>query len=269
MRNVLLVENDGLIRQIIKDDLTEHGFSVAEAADGLAALEAIRTTVPDCVITDMILPKIEGYRLIQYLRGNVRYRHIPLVVVSEIHPEVFIQHLGRLDVDAYVVKGPLTVMLESLRKALDGLQERSDATSGPIHFIPEGLSACQIVGELINSKLHYERLLERIRDGIVHANEAGQVVYTNSAATRLLERDELELIGSQFGETIEPKNREKIERALRSFAGEGSRQPKTLLVSNGNKVLRFHIDCVHGPFDTPIYVIVIEDLSFLKSFIEI
>lgn len=269
MWKVLLVENDGLIRRAIKDDLSAHGFSVIEAEDGLVALEAIRAATPDCVIADMILPKIEGYRLVQYLRLNARYRHIPLVVVSAVPPEELAPRLAGVVVDAYVVKGPLVSMLEHLRKSLEELQRRGQAApSEPMRFVPEGFVPRRIVSELMSHKFHYERLLERIREGIVETDEAGRIVYANQAAILLLGRDELELIGARFGDALEPKNRRRVEQLLDSVVRGEAGPSKTLLVSNREKVLRLHVDSVPGVSGTLSYAIVLEDLSFLKSILE-
>jgi CheY-like chemotaxis protein len=65
MRTLLLVVEDGPFRQSIKTGLAAHGFDVRDAADGLAALDAVRAAAPDCVITEILLPKIDGYRLVR------------------------------------------------------------------------------------------------------------------------------------------------------------------------------------------------------------
>jgi PAS domain S-box-containing protein len=169
-------------------------------------------------------------------------------------------------VDAYVVKGPQAPMLENLRKALDGIRGRRGAsTPAPLQFIPDGFAPRRIVGYLIRDKLRREQLLEAVPGGIAVTDEAGRIVYVNRAAVRMLEREELELIGSSFGETFEAKNRQKVQRLLMPLLqGRGVRS-RTLLMSTGKKVIRLHFDRLLAPPETLGAVIGLEDLTFLKN----
>jgi PAS domain S-box-containing protein len=270
MWSVLLVENDGSLRRAIKEDLAERGFGVTEAEDGLAALEAVRAATPHCLITDVILPKIDGYHLVQHLRRDDRYRHVLLVAMTAVLPGELAQPPEPLPVDAYVVKGPLAVLLENLRLALEGLQARKAGEAPePIRFVPEGFVSRRVVGELIATKLHYQRLLEHVPQGIIETDQAGWILYANPAAIRLLERDELEVLGCRLGRILEPKNGQKIDWLLQSAPRESPAPLKPFLISARNKVLRVQIDCVREASGEMRFVIALEDLSFLKSLLHV
>ena len=57
-------------------------FEVSEAADGLTGLASIEANPPDVIVTDLALPRMDGYELIARLRGDDRYRHIPVIALS-------------------------------------------------------------------------------------------------------------------------------------------------------------------------------------------
>lgn len=57
-------------------------FHVVEAGDGLAALEVMERTCPDVVVTDLSLPRMDGFALIERMRGDPRLQHVPVIALS-------------------------------------------------------------------------------------------------------------------------------------------------------------------------------------------
>ena len=78
---VLLVEDHADTRSMYAEYLGLD-FDIAEAVDGLTALESIAARPPDLIITDLALPRMDGYTLITRLRGDARYQDIPVIALS-------------------------------------------------------------------------------------------------------------------------------------------------------------------------------------------
>src|SRR5690349_13227632 len=74
------------MRGILEMLLARH-WDVEVAADGREALDKVRRHVPDLVLADLVLPKVDGYELIRELRAQPRTRAIPIVVVSGLAEE--------------------------------------------------------------------------------------------------------------------------------------------------------------------------------------
>lgn len=70
MASILVVEDDAALRQLFERMLVRDGHEVTMAADGAKALKLIETTVFDVVITDLIMPEMEGLSLLRELRKN-------------------------------------------------------------------------------------------------------------------------------------------------------------------------------------------------------
>jgi DNA-binding response OmpR family regulator len=68
MKNILLVEDDGDLRSLLKLVLEEEGYEVVEAEDGRIALNEFTAHTPDLVITDIVMPDKEGLELIKELK---------------------------------------------------------------------------------------------------------------------------------------------------------------------------------------------------------
>lgn len=79
---ILVVEDIEQIRELLKMTLNFHGYPVATASNGLEALELIEKEPPVLIITDLLMPKMDGYAMIYHLRRNKDTRAIPILVLS-------------------------------------------------------------------------------------------------------------------------------------------------------------------------------------------
>jgi CheY-like chemotaxis protein len=79
---VLVVEDDAHVRPVLVRVLERGGFQVAEAADGLAALELVQRLPPDLVLLDIRMPGVDGYEVLRRLKQHPAYQHIPVVVLT-------------------------------------------------------------------------------------------------------------------------------------------------------------------------------------------
>lgn len=79
---ILLVEDDSGNRAILRTVLEDHGYDVAEAADGTEALRALDAGSFAAVITDILMPKMDGYRLCHEIRHRPRLRHLPIIIYT-------------------------------------------------------------------------------------------------------------------------------------------------------------------------------------------
>ncbi len=79
---VLLVDDSKMVRVKSSRLLASHGFQVVTAVDGVDALKQLDDCCPDLVITDVDMPEMDGFGLINALRGNPRTQHIPLVMIT-------------------------------------------------------------------------------------------------------------------------------------------------------------------------------------------
>jgi two-component system phosphate regulon response regulator PhoB len=81
-RRVLVVEDDGVIRDGLIDGLDSEGFAVQEAADGEEALRLIKEHAPDLILLDLMMPKMTGWQLMEELRREPALHDIPIVIVT-------------------------------------------------------------------------------------------------------------------------------------------------------------------------------------------
>jgi CheY-like chemotaxis protein len=82
LKRILIVEDDRDLRFVIRMILERAGYEVAEAGNGLAALESIGAEPPDLIIADLTMPVMSGVELVDQLRANPATVSIPVVLLS-------------------------------------------------------------------------------------------------------------------------------------------------------------------------------------------
>jgi DNA-binding response OmpR family regulator len=78
----LLVEDDRSIRRYLEVILQRAGYSVIAAADGLEAMKAALASSIDAVVTDAIMPHLNGYELCRFLRRHPKLSRLPVILLS-------------------------------------------------------------------------------------------------------------------------------------------------------------------------------------------
>ncbi|RJR31269.1 DNA-binding response regulator [Candidatus Parcubacteria bacterium] len=83
-KKVLIVEDDPDIGNLLAKKFNLEGFEILTAIDGERALEIAEADLPDFIILDILLPKIEGLTVLQCLHDNIKTSKIPVIVLSNL-----------------------------------------------------------------------------------------------------------------------------------------------------------------------------------------
>jgi len=70
MKKILAVDNDVFIREFLTDILSNQGYKVVTASDGLTAIDILKTYTPDIIFVDLVMPNIDGKKTLQNYKGN-------------------------------------------------------------------------------------------------------------------------------------------------------------------------------------------------------
>ncbi|MBI5766237.1 MAG: hybrid sensor histidine kinase/response regulator [Verrucomicrobia bacterium] len=117
---ILVIDDDDAIRQTLVDILELNDFSVISAANGPAGLDLARRDLPALVITDIEMPGLTGYELIQEFRRDERLRATPVIVISAKVDRAATRRGMELGADDFITK-PFTEeeVIHSIRTRLD------------------------------------------------------------------------------------------------------------------------------------------------------
>lgn len=82
MPKLLLVDDEKDLVNSLREDFVREGFTVITATDGPSALEKARKENPQIMLLDLMLPKLDGYRILKLLKSDDRYRHMKILVIT-------------------------------------------------------------------------------------------------------------------------------------------------------------------------------------------
>jgi two-component system, OmpR family, phosphate regulon response regulator PhoB len=104
MAAILIVEDDAYCARLLNIRLEHAGHVVTIAADGDAALQAIRESLPDLIVLDLLLPRLNGAQLAQQLRHDPRTASIPILLVTALGDRSAHAVIAARTVDAVLIK---------------------------------------------------------------------------------------------------------------------------------------------------------------------
>src|SRR5678816_2950102 len=79
---VLVVDDEPDLVRILQFGLKAAGYEVESASDGQEGLKKAREMKPDIILLDLMLPKLDGYKVCRLLKFDERYKHIPIIILS-------------------------------------------------------------------------------------------------------------------------------------------------------------------------------------------
>ncbi|HEX5874120.1 MAG TPA: response regulator [Pyrinomonadaceae bacterium] len=85
-RCVLLVEDDPALRRYLEVVLQRAGYKVLSAGDGLEAMKFLLAETVDVVVTDALMPNLDGYELCRFVRSSTHLAHLPIILLSALDP---------------------------------------------------------------------------------------------------------------------------------------------------------------------------------------
>jgi CheY-like chemotaxis protein len=104
---VLIVEDEFAIADLLEMALTDEGYRVVKAANGRQGLERIAENSPDLVISDFMMPVLDGAGLVQAMRQSETQREIPVVIMSSM-PEANVH--ARIEGYAAFIRKPFQIV---------------------------------------------------------------------------------------------------------------------------------------------------------------
>jgi two-component system phosphate regulon response regulator PhoB len=102
--SILVVEDEADIRELIAYNLGREGYTIVQADSAEKALESIHAAAPDLVLLDIMLPGLDGLALLKRLRGDQRWKRLPVIMLTARGEDADIVSALELGADDYMVK---------------------------------------------------------------------------------------------------------------------------------------------------------------------
>ncbi len=103
-KKILLVDDEPHIIMMLENRMKHAGFEVLTAGDGQEALIKAKKEKPDLIILDLMLPKLDGYKVCRMLKFDEKYKHIPIIMLSARAQEADKKMGDAVGADGFVTK---------------------------------------------------------------------------------------------------------------------------------------------------------------------
>jgi DNA-binding response OmpR family regulator len=102
--HILIIEDENPLARALKDTLESEGYTTEIAEDGETALERIGVRTPDLILLDLVLPKHDGFEVLETIRKNIEWKNIPVIVLSNLGDKKSIERATQLGSTDYLIK---------------------------------------------------------------------------------------------------------------------------------------------------------------------
>ena len=121
-KRVLIVEDEPLLGNLLKQRFESEGVEAILARDGEEAINVLRTTRPDLVLLDIILPKISGFELLEMMQADPQIEKPPVIITSNLGQDVDVARGQSLGAIEYFVKAKVSIeeLVDHVKSMLAG-----------------------------------------------------------------------------------------------------------------------------------------------------
>ncbi len=111
-KSILIVDDYPAVRRAIKDIIVGLGMSAEESENGIEAQAALKNKKFDMLISDLVMPEMDGFELTEALRNTPEFRRLPIVIISTHDDAKYIFRALHLGADDYIIKPPSMEMVK-------------------------------------------------------------------------------------------------------------------------------------------------------------
>ena len=105
---VFIVEDDPFLSEMYVTKLLQEKFEVEAAGDGKAALKKIKALKPDLILLDIVLPKMDGFEVLQKIKKDPELAKIKIIALTNLGQKEEVEKGLRLGADDYIIKAHFT-----------------------------------------------------------------------------------------------------------------------------------------------------------------
>jgi DNA-binding response OmpR family regulator len=128
MKKILFVEDEESLQRAFEDMLPANTYEVIKALNGELGVKSAREYKPDIILLDLILPKKDGFEVLEELKNDEETKNIPVIVLTNLEGSADIERALGLGATTYLVKANYTIddLMSKIEKALDDNDSNKD-----------------------------------------------------------------------------------------------------------------------------------------------
>ena len=126
MLKIITIDDDPVVRTLIKKTFSSLGFEVITAADGIEGLRAIENHQPDIIILDVMMPIIDGLEVLKRIKATPKIAKIPVIMFTAISDGHMVVETSKFGADDYIIKPfQSSVLIQKVKELLKNKYRKS------------------------------------------------------------------------------------------------------------------------------------------------
>lgn len=119
-KTILFIEDEPMLQKTFEEVLTQEGYATIPALDGSIGLQTAKEKKPDLILLDLILPRMDGFQVLQQLKEDEATKGIPVIVLTNLESVEDVEKAIELGATTYLVKAnySLSEVLEKVRQTI-------------------------------------------------------------------------------------------------------------------------------------------------------
>ena len=207
---ILIVDDDRKVLDLLTELLATEGFEVSEATNGAEAFELAVSFEPDVVVSDVVMPVVDGLELCRKLKSDQRTTDVPVLLISGVR--------------------------KSPEDSMTGLYAGADDYLSIPFRNEELMVKVARLAERHRIEKHYRQLVEQAVDIIYTRDMEGYITSINEAGARFFGRPAKELVGMHLGQLIDASSAERfVEKTKSNESTSPLRSTHCLRDANGDE----------------------------------
>lgn len=232
--SVLIVDDNKINRQVLSQYLEQLGLDITTAEDGLEALKKLSEQSYDLILLDIIMPKMDGYEVLKFLKQGDLYHHIPVIVISALDDIESLVKAIELGAEDYLAK-PFNPVL--LKARIESTLEKKRLRNLEQETL---IKAKQKVEKALEeTEIHLETIVSNSPIILFAVDPMGIIQIAQGMGLKTLNLEAENIIGKSANEIFE--NIPEISRYIKN-AIEGKAQSS--IVTINNVVLEIHFSFI-------------------------
>lgn len=107
-KKILIVEDDVFIQDVYNVKFSQEGFEVIVAENGVDALEILKSFIPDVIMLDIMMPRVDGVEVLKKIKSENALKDIPIMILTNISEKEKMEEVMNLGANFYLIKSHFT-----------------------------------------------------------------------------------------------------------------------------------------------------------------
>ncbi|MGB3988495.1 MAG: response regulator [Minisyncoccales bacterium] len=103
-KKILIIEDEEILADLLEKKLTQVGYEVSVANDGVEGLDKVKESIPDLILLDIVMPRMGGFDVMRELQKNQDFSKIPIVIISNSGQPVELDLAQKLGAKDWLIK---------------------------------------------------------------------------------------------------------------------------------------------------------------------